>query len=357
MAHSPLALTMGDPAGIGPDITLKLWSARAKNDCPAFVLYGDSDMLVARAQQLQMDVPVKLITEPAKAAAIFATQLPVIPIELEGEVIVGKTSPAHAKAIIGSIEAAIAAVKCGAASGVVTNPIAKETLYRAGFKHPGHTEFLAHLAKSGEVNAPVQPVMMLASDELRVVPLTIHIPLKEVATRITAPLIRQTVHITHGSLCRDFAIESPRLAITGLNPHAGEGGTMGREETEIIAPAIAELKRQGIDVTGPHPADTLFHANARRNYDAVIAMYHDQALVPIKTIAFDSGVNVTLGLPFVRTSPDHGTAFDIAGTGSASPTSVLAALLMAQRMVNNRDAARERASGALAATATTMDRT
>jgi 4-hydroxythreonine-4-phosphate dehydrogenase len=263
----------------------------------------------------------------------------VVPIPLARPVEPGRPDPANGAAVIAAIEQATAAVVRGEAAAVVTNPIAKGVLYKAGFTHPGHTEFLADLASRLVGNGPWRPVMLLASDELRVVPLTIHIPLAEVPKALSQELIVETACILNDALVRDFGLgveRRPRIAVTGLNPHAGEDGAMGTEEQTIIAPAIASLRQQGLDVTGPHPADTLFHAEARAGYDAVIAMYHDQALIPIKTLAFDRAVNVTLGLPFVRTSPDHGTAFDIAGTGKASAASLSAALDLAAQMAANR---------------------
>ena len=240
--------------------------------------------------------------------------------------------------MIGAIDAATAAVMAGAARAVVTNPIAKSVLYAAGFSHPGHTEYLAALAERAHPGARCTPVMMLASDELRVVPLTVHVPVAAVPRLITAALIDATVRTTHAALQSDFAIAAPRIAVAGLNPHAGEHGSIGTEDRDVIAPAVVKLRRDGLDVTGPHSADTLFHAAARTGYDVVIAMYHDQALIPLKTLAFDSGVNVTLGLPFVRTSPDHGTAFDIAGQGKASPESLIAALRLADTLSTRRAA-------------------
>ncbi|HRD75460.1 MAG TPA: 4-hydroxythreonine-4-phosphate dehydrogenase PdxA, partial [Hyphomicrobiaceae bacterium] len=251
----------------------------------------------------------------------------------------GRPTSTNAEAIVRSIERAVAFAEAGEAAAVVTCPIAKSVLQSAGFKHPGHTEFLAHLAETRRRGTTIRPVMMLAGPDLRVVPLTIHIPLADVPRAISRPLIIETTRITADALRRDFGLASPRIAITGLNPHAGESGTLGREEIETIGPAIGELKAGGLHVTGPHSADALFHAAARATYDAVIAMYHDQALIPLKTLAFDDGVNVTLGLPFVRTSPDHGTAFDIAGTGAARPESLIAALKLASEIATRRAAA------------------
>ncbi len=248
----------------------------------------------------------------------------------------GCPSPDHAAAIIGAIDLATQAVQSGTARAMVTNPIAKSVLYAAGFGFPGHTEYLAHLAEQGGRTRPVRPVMMIASATLNVVPVTVHIPLADVPAALSASVLRETILITHAALMTDFGIARPRLAVAGLNPHAGESGTIGHEERDMILPVIADLKARGIDVTGPHSADTLFHAAARARYDVAIAMYHDQALIPIKTLAFDTGVNVTLGLPFIRTSPDHGTAFDIAGTGASSPSSLIEAILLADRMATSR---------------------
>lgn len=317
----PIAVTMGDPAGIGLDILLDVWARRHALDLPPLLVFGDPDALEARAKGLGL------------AAGMLAALAIETPKRCATPVVPGKADPANGPAVIAAIEAAVATVHAGRASSVVTLPIAKEVLYAAGFKHPGHTEFLAALAERHWPDAaPVRPVMMLASDELRVVPLTIHIPLAAVPAAISADLITATVRIMAAALQRDFAIAAPRIAVAGLNPHAGEGGTIGREEETIIRPALAALRAEGYRVTGPHSADTLFHAPARARYDAVLAMYHDQALIPIKTIAFDAGVNVTLGLPFVRTSPDHGTAFDIAGSGRADPASLLAALALARQL-------------------------
>ena len=343
-----LALTMGEPAGIGLELTLKIWEkARALETAPAYalLLYGDPAAVAACARRAGLPDPCKVVSAPDEARAHWPAALPVLPIPLARTVEPGRPNPANGAAVIAAIEQAVAAVTSGQAAAVVTNPIAKSVLYEAGFTHPGHTEFLAELASRLAGNGPWRPVMLLASDELRIVPLTVHIPLADVPNAISQELIVETARILHEALMRDFALGAgrrPRIAVTGLNPHAGEGGAMGTEEQRIIAPAIASLRAQGLAITGPHPADTLFHAQARAGYDAVIAMYHDQALIPIKTLAFDRAVNVTIGLPFVRTSPDHGTAFDIAGTGKASPASLSAALDLAGRLAVNR----ARAAGA-----------
>jgi len=324
----PLALTLGDPAGIGPELVLKAWLARATLPAPFFVL-ADPTALRALARRLGLDAPIAAVS-PGDAAAIFARTLPVVPLAAPADARPGAPDPSFAAATVESIERAVECVRQGEASAIVTNPIAKATLYAAGFKFPGHTEFLGALAQKW--GGPSQPVMMIWSPLLAVVPATIHIPLAEVPKRLTRALLVSTARIVTADLERRFAIARPRLALAGLNPHAGEGGAMGREEIEIIAPAVAELRAEGLDVVGPLPADTMFHPAARARYDAAITMYHDQGLIPAKTLAFDTGVNVTLGLPFVRTSPDHGTAFDIAGKGLANPSSLIEALRLAARL-------------------------
>jgi 4-hydroxythreonine-4-phosphate dehydrogenase len=327
----PLALSMGDPAGIGIEIALTAWCDRAASNIPPFVLFADADVVAASIAARRLKVPVVRIDQSGDAAQQFATHLPVFHVPCAAPVVAGQPDPANGAAVIKAIDLAVAAVVRGEASAVVTNPIAKHVLYDAGFRHPGHTEYLAHLASQHYPGPTYRPVMMLAADDptLRVVPMTIHEPLTKVPGMITAALIIETTRITHRALLEQFGITRPRIAIAGLNPHAGENGSIGTEDRDIIAPAIAALRAEGMAVTGPHSADTLFHPPARATYDAVICMYHDQALIPIKTLAFDTGVNLTLGLPFVRTSPDHGTAFDIAGRGTASATSLIAALKMA----------------------------
>ena len=329
-SDKPLALTLGDPAGIGPDITLLAWLAREREALPAFALLGDPDLMEARAAGLDVQVPIARISALDEARHRFADALPVLPIPLAGPVRPGVPDVALVPAVQRSIEEAVRFALAGEAAAVVTNPISKATLYRGGFTFPGHTEYLASLAKH-EGAAPF-PVMMLVGADLRVVPVTIHIPLKDVPGALSADLILTTIEITARDLSRLFGIARPRIAVTGLNPHAGEDGSLGREEIEIVAPAIAAARAKGLDVTGPYPADTLFHAGARKNYDAAVTMYHDQSLIPVKTLAFDTGVNVTLGLPFIRTSPDHGTAFALAGTGTANPASLIAALRLAAGM-------------------------
>ena len=315
---APIALSCGEPSGIGPEIAAAAWrSLRA--DCPFFWI-GDPS-------HLPQGTPVAVLSEPAGAVSACATALPVLAHPFPAANVPGRPDPANARAVIDVLERAVALVRAGHASALCTAPIHKKALIDgAGFTYPGHTEFLAALAGADRV------AMMLASPELRVVPVTIHIALADVAHRLTPDLLRATVEITDRGLKRQFGIARPRIAVAGLNPHAGEGGAMGREETEWIAALVADMAAQGYAVTGPHPADTMFHAAARARYDVAIAMYHDQALIPIKTLDFDRGVNVTLGLPFVRTSPDHGTALDIAGKGIANPSSLIEALKLAQQM-------------------------
>jgi 4-hydroxythreonine-4-phosphate dehydrogenase len=331
----PLALTFGEPAGIGPDITLKAWLRRDELKLPAFYLLGDRDFLHRRAAALGLKVRLADV-RPEGALDTFADALPVVATGHAASAQPGLPDDNSADAATASIRQAVGDVLAGRASAVVTNPIAKSVLYRAGFRHPGHTEFLAELAASGG-HTP-QPVMMLWSATLIVVPVTIHVSLREAIAQLSTDLIATTVRIVNAALKTRFGLANPRLAVSGLNPHAGEDGTLGTEEQRIVEPAIEILRAEGIQVTGPLPADTMFHAAARKTYDCAICMYHDQALIPVKTLAFDDAVNVTLGLPFVRTSPDHGTAFDIAGTGRANPSSLIAALQLAARLAAARPA-------------------
>lgn len=325
----PLALTLGEPAGIGPDITIAAWLRRRELNLPAFYLLGDEASLARRAKALGADLRIAAVS-PAEAAAAFTEALPVVATGERANAEPGKPDASSAPAALASIRQAVADVRAGRAGAVVTNPIAKSVLYRAGFRHPGHTEFLAELAaENGRVP---QPVMMLWSPRLAVVPVTIHVALRDALTELTSELIVSTVRIVASELKSRFGIERPRIAISGLNPHAGEDGSLGHEEQTVIAPALKVLRNNGIEARGPLPADTMFHDAARNTYDCAVCMYHDQALIPIKTVAFDDAVNVTLGLPFIRTSPDHGTAFDIAGTGKANPASLIAALQLAGRM-------------------------
>jgi 4-hydroxythreonine-4-phosphate dehydrogenase len=327
-ANKPLALTLGDPAGIGPDISLFAFAARRHAHVPPFVLLGDPEVLRGRARALDLAIPIEVIEDASAAPALFAEALPVLPVNVGSPVVAGRPDRGAAPAIRHSIEQAVALVVDGAARAVVTNPISKAVLYRSGFAFPGHTEFLADLAGLD----PSDAVMMLAADTLRVVPTTIHIPLKDVPAALSEALILKTLATTSRDLSRYFGLTTPRIAVTGLNPHAGEEGSLGSEEVEIIIPAIEAARREGLNVAGPYPADALFHGEARKTYDVAVAMYHDQALVPFKTLAFDTGVNVTLGLPFIRTSPDHGTAFALAGTGGARPHSLIEALRLAEAM-------------------------
>jgi 4-hydroxythreonine-4-phosphate dehydrogenase len=323
----PLAMTMGDPAGIGPELTLYAWRDRSPT-APFFVLAAPA-VLAAAARRLEFAAPL-IETDPAGAVAAFSKGLPVVPLQSAVEDAPGRPAAANAAATIESIARAVEAVHQGAARAVVTNPIAKAVLYEAGFQFPGHTEYLGELAKAW--GAPAFPVMMIWSEALKVVPVTIHMPLAEAPRALTTELIVKTARVVDRDLRAKFGLTRPRLAVAGLNPHAGEGGQIGREEITVIAPAIEALKAEGIDVVGPLAADTMFHPKARARYDVALTMYHDQGLIPAKTLAFDEGVNVTLGLPFVRTSPDHGTAFDIAGKGIANPASLIAAIRLADRL-------------------------
>ncbi|KZK97616.1 MULTISPECIES: 4-hydroxythreonine-4-phosphate dehydrogenase PdxA [unclassified Pseudovibrio] len=322
-----LALTMGEPAGIGPDITLKTWKVRFEQAVQPFYVLCDPELLKARAKHLGLKIPIKVV-EPEAACDCFDEALPVVPLSGPVQVSPGAPSGTNAALVIESIETAVRHVKDGRASAVVTNPISKKILYDAGFHHPGHTEFLGDLAKT-YWDKDVEPIMLLAGPELMAVPLTVHVPIVDVPKLVTKDLIVDRCRAINKDMIERFGIASPRIAIAGLNPHAGEGGSMGTEEIETISPAIAQLRSEGIDARGPLPADTMFHSEALDTYDVAVAMYHDQALIPVKTLAFDEAVNVTLGLPYVRTSPDHGTAFSIAGTNKASPNSLMASLRLA----------------------------
>lgn len=323
----PIALTMGEPAGIGGELTLRVWLDRQRLGLQPFFVIDDPDNLSALARRLGWDVPITEIQSPESTAAVFDNALPVLANPLVVPASAGKPGPANGEAVLSSIRRAAALAETGEAAAIVTNPIHKQTLYEAGFAHPGHTEFLAELAGVD------RSVMMLLCPELRVVPVTGHVPLSEAIRSLTSDEIVAVGRITAAALGTDFGIDQPRIAVAALNPHAGELGTLGREESEIIVPAVESLKSMGVSITGPAPADTLFHEDARGAYDAALCMYHDQALVPLKTVDFWGGVNVTLGLPFVRTSPDHGTAFDIAGQGRANPASLAAAIRTAADIV------------------------
>jgi len=327
-----LALSVGDPSGIGPEIAIAAFLAREAAGLPAFYLLADPALIASRASRLGVSLPI-VETTPAQAAQAFASTLPIVPLAARFIDSPGRPDPANAAGTVEAIDRAVAACLAGDAAAVVTCPIAKKPLYDAGFRFPGHTEYLAHLAALHS-GVEAMPVMMLAGPDLRTVPVTIHIALAEVPKALTTELIVATARITAADLASRFGIARPRLAIAGLNPHAGEGGSMGLEDEHIVRPAVGILRAEGIDAFGPLAADTLFHARARAGYDAALCMYHDQALIPAKTLAFDDAVNVTLGLPFIRTSPDHGTAFDIAGKGIARPGSLIAALKLARTLAD-----------------------
>ena len=332
---APLAVTMGEPAGIGGELTLKAWLARrAMASTRPFVALDDPDRLAGIARALALDVPLRVVSSVGEAAGVFAVALPVLPVPLAVASVAGRLDPANAAPVIASIERAVALSLAGEVAGLVTNPIQKKTLQQAGFRHPGHTEFIAELC--GADGRPAEVAMLLAGAGLRVVPVTIHLALRRAIEVLDTAIIVRAGKIAADALRRDFGIVDPRLAVAGLNPHAGEGGTMGEEDESIVAPAVALLRDAGIDARGPLPPDTMFHAQARATYDLALCMYHDQALIPLKTIDFAGGVNVTIGLPIVRTSPDHGTALDIAGRGVADTTSFLAALDLAGAMAERR---------------------
>lgn len=326
----PLALTMGDPAGIGGELTLKAWLA-LRTTGPVFVALDDPARLTRLAADMGLTVPVRVVSHAAQAGDIFRSALPVLPVPLPAPAVPGRPDQANASAVVASIEQATKLALVGGVGGIVTNPINKAALYQVGFAYPGHTEFLAALT-----GVPGQEIMMLASPLLRVVPVTVHVSLRESIAMLTTQMIIAASRTTAAALRRDFGIAKPRLAVAGLNPHAGEQGALGSEEATLVQPAIDTLRAEGIDVSGPWPPDTMFTAAARTRYDVAICMYHDQALIPLKTLDMDHGVNVTLGLPIVRTSPDHGTAFDIAGKGVADPTSLLAAIELAGTLAASR---------------------
>ena len=316
----PLAVSLGDPAGIGPEVIAKCWDSRGEFGLPPFVAIGDGRSIAA-----VWDGPIEVIDDPRQADSAFDVGLPLIQLDAAQSDLPGHPSLAGAHCSLDSLEIAVGLARSGSASAVVTGPVAKEQLYAIGFQHPGQTEFVAERCGVSAGNV----VMMLVGPTLRTVPVTTHLPLSEVAHRLTASLIESRGRAALRGLQRNFGIVEPRLAVSGLNPHAGEGGQLGTEEVEMIGPAIAALAAEGWRVSGPHPADTMFHASARANYDAALCMYHDQALIPIKALHFQDAVNVTLGLPIVRTAPDHGTAFDIAGLDRADPRPMAAAIRMA----------------------------
>ena len=332
----PLAVSSGDPAGIGLEIALKAWLLRQSRDIPPFFVLADPDMTNETISALKFNVPLKIVEPDALTGVVslFHDNFPVLKLDNRQSGKPGHPSSKNAAGIVEAIERGAHLVNAHKASALVTCPIAKNVLYDAGFHFPGHTEFLADLAK--QMNGKTyQPVMMLWGPELKTIPVTVHIALEKVPGSLSEDLLVSTGLIVAHDLRERFGINKPRLAIAGLNPHAGERGAMGKEESTIIEPAIEILRSHGIDVTGPFPSDTMFNVRARKNYDVALCMYHDQALIPVKTIGFDDTVNVTLGLPFIRTSPDHGTAFDIAGKGIASPDSFIAALKLAQTLATN----------------------
>jgi 4-hydroxythreonine-4-phosphate dehydrogenase len=317
---APLAVALGDPSGIGPEVTAKAWVAREVHQLTPFFAVGD-----ARSIEAVWRGPVVRIRAPQEAGEIFGHALPVLQIEDAGDIRPGAPDAEGGRCAIASLEMAVGLSRSGAAGALVTGPVAKAKLYEIGYTHPGQTEFVAERCGI----SPANVVMMLAGPSLRVVPMTTHIPLAEVPSKLSIDLLLCKARATAKGLARNFGVENPRLAFAGFNPHAGESGKLGREEIDIIAPAIAQLRAEGIDATGPFAPDAMFHKRARAAYDVAMCCYHDQALIPLKTLYFDDGVNITLGLPIVRTSPDHGTAFDIAGKGIAEPGAMIAAIRMA----------------------------
>jgi 4-hydroxythreonine-4-phosphate dehydrogenase len=329
---APIALTCGEPAGIAPEITAGAWKSLRHHKDISFFLIGDADYFDTRCGG---KIPLKRIAATRESLAAFNEALPVLHRPLAIQPVAGHIEPSTAPAVIGAIDEAVALCVSGEASAMVTNPIQKEALYHAGFAHQGHTDYIAHLAsRDGEA---YQEVMMLAGGGLRAVPVTVHVAVANVPRLLTSGMIAAQARVVARDLQRYFGIARPRLLVTGLNPHAGENGAMGDEEQTIIRPAIAQLRAEGLDITGPVSADTAFNADTRPNYDAVLCMYHDQALIPVKTLDFHGGVNVTLGLPFIRTSPDHGTALTLAGTGKANAASLISAIELAAEMVRHRD--------------------
>jgi 4-hydroxythreonine-4-phosphate dehydrogenase len=329
----PLALTLGDPAGVGPEIVVKAW-AELRGAGPPFMVVGDAQALVSAPGA----APVRRVTSPDEALRVFPDALPVLDLPLKAPVVAGQPSPTAAPSIVQWIETAVGLALRGAVSGVVTAPIAKAPLYEAGFKFPGHTEFLGELTQSARYDGARGPIMMLTAADLRVTLVTVHEPIARISSLLSVEKVVNAGLVTAQALRRDFGIRSPRLAVAGLNPHAGESGSIGREEVEIVEPAVRALRELGVDAAGPYPADTLFPEAMRALYDAALCLYHDQALIPVKMLDFWGGVNVTLGLPIVRTSPDHGTAFDIAGRGVARPDSLIAAARLADQIARTRAA-------------------
>lgn len=331
-ADRPLALSMGDPAGVGPEIIVQAWRAFAGQAGPRFVVVGDAAVLKAQG------APVREIIAPLDAASTFDNALPVLHSPAPAPVVAGRPDPANAAAVADWIEQAVSLTIAGETSGVVTAPIAKAPMYASGFRFPGHTEFIAELTADVPFAGVRGPVMMLTAKDLRACLVTIHVAIDQLPELVTGERVCRVARVVHEAMRRDFGVARPRLALAALNPHAGEGGAIGLQEIEILRPAAADLRAEGIEITDPLPADTLFHEEARRNYDAVVCLYHDQALIPVKTLDFWGGVNATLGLPVVRTSPDHGTGFDIAGKGLARPDSLIAAIRLASEMAAARAA-------------------
>ncbi len=325
----PLALSLGEPAGVGPEITAAAWRA-SNGQGPCFFVVGDAALMQAQ------DVPVARIMDPSEADAVFARAVPVLDRPLPAGATPGRPDPRNAGAVVDWIEEAVALALAGQAAGLVTAPIAKAPLYAAGFPFPGHTELIAELTRDAPFDGVRGPVMMLTARDLRACLVTIHLPLAQAVAAITVQAVEQTARVVHDAMRRDFGLDRPRLALAALNPHAGEDGALGHEEQDILIPVAQALRAEGVDLSDPRPADTLFHDEARAGYDAVLCLYHDQALIPVKTLDFWGGVNATLGLPVVRTSPDHGTGFDIAGKGMARPDSLIAAIGLARKMAAAR---------------------
>lgn len=333
MKGGPLALSLGDPAGIGPEIVVKAWRALRSEQTPFFVV-GDAQAL--RSAPTASAGIVRTISSPDEAVSAFPDAIPVLDLPLKAPVVAGQPTPAAAGAIIQWIETAVGLALSGTVSGVVTAPIAKAPLYAAGFKFPGHTEFLGELTSAATYDGARGPIMMLTAGDLRATLVTVHEPLSKVAGKLTIEAIVNAGLVTAQAMRRDFGIAAPRIAVAGLNPHAGESGTIGQEEVKLVEPAVRALRDLGVDAKGPYPADSMFPAEVRASYDAAVCLYHDQALIPVKMLDFWGGVNVTLGLPIVRTSPDHGTAFDIAGRGIARPDSLIAAIRLAAEIAQRR---------------------
>ncbi len=333
LAGLPLVMTAGEPAGVGPELVVRAWqTAQASADFPAFFVVADPHLLADRARRMNVSLPLEYCT-PEEALSVFPRALPVVPVGPRASAAPGVPDDSSAACVLAGLEAGVELVQAGRAAALVTNPLSKAVMYAAGFRFPGHTEYLAACAAGADGLAP-RPVMMIWSPRLAVVPATIHVPYRDVPGLLTPDLLVETGRIIAGDMKRRFGLAHPRLAFAGLNPHAGEGGTLGLEDEAVVRPAVEALRALGLDARGPLPADTLFHEEARATYDVVVGMYHDQVLIPAKTLAFHDGVNVTLGLPFIRTSPDHGTAFDIAGTGRANPSSLIAALHLARRLAD-----------------------